>query len=156
MYVQSPLQNNRAKPNRRPKQQSSNNKSSFFGGIGNGTKNASHGKRVNPNTHRYTPADSAAQTADKSISPYKIIFFAIIAGAFGILYLSHVFATQKEYKAVLELRREYEKIQRLHADRQFTYDRMTGPAEVYSRAKTLGLKDGGPADGIITVKNRDR
>lgn len=153
MYVQSPLQNNRAKPNRRPKQQSSN-KSSFFGG--NGNKNRSHGKRVHPNTHSYTPADTASQTADKSISPFKVMLFAIFAGAFGILYLSHVFATQKEYKAVLELRREYEKIQRLHADRQFTFDRMTGPAEVYSRAKTLGLKDGGPADGIITVKNRGR
>lgn len=150
MYVQSPLQNSRPKPNRRPKQ--SDSKSSFFGG----KRNSSNAKRVNKNTHGYTPADTAAQAADKSISPFKIILFAVFAGAFGIIYLSHVFATQKEYKAVLELRREYEKIQRLHADRQFTYDRMTGPAEVYSRAKTLGLRDGGPADGIITVKKDAR
>lgn len=154
MYVQSPLQNNRAKPNRRQKQQSSKSKAAFFGGNGHAPK--SHGRRIDPNTHRYTPAEAAAHASEKKVSPFKIILFAVFAGAFGILYLSHVFATQKEYKAVLELRREYEKIQRLHADRQFTYDRMTGPAEVYSRAKTLGLKDGGPADGVITIKDRGR
>ena len=29
---------------------------------------------------------------------------------------------------------------------------MIGPAEVYERAKKLGLQDGGPAEGIIYIE----
>lgn len=88
------------------------------------------------------------------LSPGKVIFFSLILGVFGLIYLTHVFSTQKHLKDVNQLQREYEKVKRLYADRKFTYDRMIGPAEVYDRAKKLGLKDGGPANGIIYVEGK--
>lgn len=89
---------------------------------------------------------------EKRISSGKVIFFSLIIGALGLMYLNHVFSTQKKLKEVNLLQREYVKVKRLYADRKFTYDRMIGPAEVYERAKKLGLKDGGPADGVIYVE----
>jgi hypothetical protein len=98
------------------------------------------------------PSSVGEAKKGKSISAGKVIFFTLIFGAIGLAYLNHVFSTQQSLKEVMMLQREYEKVKRLHADRKFTYDRMIGPAEVYDRAKRLGLKDGGPADGIIYVE----
>ncbi|TNE74491.1 hypothetical protein EP331_01515 [bacterium] len=98
------------------------------------------------------PSTEKTEKKGKGISAGKVIFFTLIFGAVGLMYLNHVFSTQQRLKEVLELQREYEKVKRVYADRKFTYDRMIGPAEVYERAKKLGLKDGGPANGIIYVE----
>lgn len=92
-------------------------------------------------------------TGLSKISSGKVMLFSIIFGAAGLLYLNHVYAVQKHHKEVLMLQREHEKARRLYSDRKFTYDRMIGPAEVYERAKVLGLQDGGPADGIIYMED---
>jgi uncharacterized protein HemX len=93
--------------------------------------------------------DSNKEKSKSKVSSGKLILLSLVLGAAGLLYLNHVYAVQQHYKEVLQLQREYEKTRRLYSDRKFTYDRMVGPAEVYDRAKVLGLQDGGPADGII-------
>jgi len=97
-------------------------------------------------------ATKTPKSKSKSISSGKVILLSLLVGIAGLIYLNHVFAVQKSYKEVLQLQREYEKVKRLYADRKFTYDRMIGPAEVYERAKKLGLQDGGPAEGIIYIE----
>lgn len=140
MYVKSTLGNSKGK--------SKSSRTNSMGVpmqqyVGDSTK---HGKS-NIKTAAKTP-----KAKSKSISSGKVILLSLLVGVAGLIYLNHVFAVQKSYKEVLELQREYEKVKRLYADRKFTYDRMIGPAEVYERAKKLGLQDGGPAEGIIYIE----
>ncbi len=141
MYVKSSLGSTNSKPNKKrtnsmgvPMQQY----------VGDTSKS---GKR---NVKKET---KLVKGKSKSISSGKVILLSLLVGIAGLIYLNHVFAVQKSYKEVLQLQREYEKVKRLYADRKFTYDRMIGPAEVYERAKKLGLQDGGPAEGIIYIEN---
>lgn len=83
---------------------------------------------------------------------WKMILIIIAVGIGGLGYLNHVFKTQAILKEVGELEREYEKTRRIHADRKFTFERMTGPSEVYDRARQQGLVHGGAAEGVIIVK----
>lgn len=85
------------------------------------------------------------------ISPWKIIMGTIIAGLIGLLYLNHVFETQQLLSEVNHLQREHDKALREYADRRYVYNRMIGPAEIYSKAHKLGLIDGGTSDQIIIV-----
>ncbi|HKJ34694.1 MAG TPA: hypothetical protein VKA34_22915 [Balneolales bacterium] len=88
------------------------------------------------------------------IQPWKIIVGSIIIGLSGLLYLNHVFETQRLLKEVNHLKQNYTKTKRIYEDRKFTYDRMIGPAEIYSKAKKLGLINGGPADKVIIIKDK--
>lgn len=110
----------------------------------------------NPETrtvnHASRKRGKSTKSSKSSLSSSKIIFISLIIGAVGLLYLNHIYAVQQDYKEVLQLQRDLEKARRLYSDRKFTYDRMIGPAEVYDRAKVLGLQDGGPADGIIYLE----
>lgn len=82
-------------------------------------------------------------------SPTRLILFSLAMGLAGTLYLTHVFQTQGILREVQQLRREYERVARVHADVRRNYDRMTGPAEVYRRAGSLGMVSGGAADPVI-------
>lgn len=86
------------------------------------------------------------------VRPWKVIVGAIVLGIFGVLYISHVFATQQLLREVQRLEREYNQARRLNNSYQLKYDRMTGPAQIYEKAKDMGLINGGPAERIIEVK----
>ncbi|HET6528270.1 MAG TPA: hypothetical protein VFG39_05930 [Balneolaceae bacterium] len=86
------------------------------------------------------------------VKPWKVIVGAIALGIFGVLYISHVFATQQLLREVQQLEREYNQARRLNNSYQLKYDRMTGPAQIYEKAKGMGLINGGPAERIIEVK----
>lgn len=85
------------------------------------------------------------------IRPWKIIVATIIVGLAGVLYLNHVFETQQLYSEVNHLQREHDKAMRIYADRRYVYNRMIGPADIYSKAHKLGLIDGGTSDQVITI-----
>lgn len=141
MYVKSNLKNRATRPNKRDSNR-------------NGRKNSDHSATFdNEMAIHYMTGQSAAQAMkNRRSSAWKIILFSVFVGVLGLTYINHVFSMQQEYHEVIELQREYEKIKRIHSDHKFTYDRMIGPAEVYSRAKTLGLSDGGPSDGVVIIK----
>ncbi|MCC5926630.1 MAG: hypothetical protein JJU41_08725 [Bacteroidetes bacterium] len=84
------------------------------------------------------------------VSPFKMIAITILIGVLGYIYIAHIFYTQQLLREVNQLRISFENTRVDHTDVQLTYERMTGPSEVYNRAKAIGLVDGGPADRIIT------
>lgn len=100
------------------------------------------------------PKRSRIRSAIKSmhIPAGKVILYSVIAGVLGAVYLQHVFTTQAILADVNQLRRDHDRAMIRHSDLRFTYQRMTGPADVYIRAKELGMVDGGPADQQILLK----
>jgi hypothetical protein len=86
------------------------------------------------------------------IAPWKIILGVILLGGLGILYLHHVFATQKLLSKVQNIEQQYQQAKRSHKKFRMEYDRLTGPAVITQKAKKMGLIDGGAAKKIIKVK----
>lgn len=85
--------------------------------------------------------------------PWKLILVSVLIGILGSLYLTHVFQTQQILFEVQQLRRDHERAERLYDDTRRNYDRMTGPAEVYRRAESMGMITGGAADPVIFIGN---
>lgn len=86
------------------------------------------------------------------ITPFRMIAATILLGVFGYLYISHVFYTQRLHSEVMTLRTQYDQVRIDQLNMQLSYERLTGPSDVYSKAKEMGLVDAGPADKIITPK----
>lgn len=134
-----------------------NKKGNGFGngnsnGNGNGSGSGNGKGRINavkPNRWK-KPVNGAASTR-KGPKASRLIMWSLIIGALGYGYITHVFSTQQLNSEVNELRRQFENVQATHASQALTYDRMTGPAEVYRRARELGFIDPGPADHVIII-----
>ncbi|MDZ7716093.1 MAG: hypothetical protein U5J95_07770 [Balneolaceae bacterium] len=139
MIVKSPLKKKKTKRNVRkaPSERSNGSTKSFTNGSTN------HGKRK---------SSSKKKSSFSGLKPWKIILGAFIVGAIGVLYLSHVFATQKLLREVNQLEREYNQAKRTNDDYRLIYDRMIGPAEIYGKAKDQGFINGGPAEKVIEVE----
>lgn len=91
-------------------------------------------------------------TVKERFQAWKLIGMIIVIGIIGLTYLNHVFQTQAILKDVNELELNFEKARRIHADRKFTFERLTGPSEVYDRASRQGLVHGGAAEGVVIIK----
>lgn len=91
-------------------------------------------------------------TVKERFQAWKLIGMIIIIGIIGLTYLNHVFQTQAILKDVNALELDFEKARRIHADRKFTFERLTGPSEVYDRASRQGLVHGGAAEGVVIIK----
>lgn len=111
--------------------------------IGQNSRTLQHG------IPRTSQAVHVGQRAVVKWPAWKIIFSTIGLGLLGVFYLNHVFYTQKLLREVNVLKLEHQKIRRIHADRTLTFQRMTGPAEVYKRARSMGLQNGGTDDPKI-------
>jgi len=118
------------------------------GGSTEGTKGTGRKASMNGNSNGSRTSKPKKQ---KLWSPWKLILFSIMIGIAGSLYLTHVFQTQNTLQEVQELRRDYERAHRIHTDVRRNYDRMTGPAEVYRRAESMGMVSGGAMDPVILV-----
>lgn len=122
-----------------------------------------HRQNVKPNLRKVNSTDSIpspSQKTSKKVSqgngiklsafkPTKIIAFTLVAAIFGFIYLTHVFATQELLGQVQQLQRDYEQTQQVHDELKLRYDRMTGPANIYRKARELGFINAGPADQIL-------
>ncbi len=122
-----------------------------------------HRQNVKPNLRKVNSTDSIpspSQKTSKKVSqgtgfklsafkPTKIIVFTLVAAIFGFIYLTHVFATQELLGQVQQLQRDYEQTQQVHDELKLRYDRMTGPANIYRKARELGFINAGPADQIL-------
>ena len=122
-----------------------------------------HRQNVKPNLRKVNSTDSIpspSQKTSKKVSqgtgiklsafkPAKIIAFTLVAAIFGFIYLTHVFATQELLGQVQQLQREYEQTQQVHDELKLRHDRMTGPANIYRKARELGFINAGPADQIL-------
>lgn len=110
----------------------------------------SNGRSHPPNTTR----PHKKRGVSRLWSPWKLILLSVALGLAGSIYLTHVFETQNRLREVQQLRSEHERAQRLHTEVRRNYERMTGPAEVYSRAASLGMITGGPNDPVLTMERR--
>lgn len=122
-----------------------------------------HRQNVKPNLRKVNSTDSIPSLSQKTskkvgqetgiklsaFKPTKIIVFTLVAAIFGFIYLTHVFATQELLGQVQQLQREYEQTQQVHDELKLRYDRMTGPANIYRKARELGFINAGPADQIL-------
>lgn len=88
----------------------------------------------------------------KLLSPGKLILWSVALGLAGTLYLTHVFQTQNTLQEVQQIRIEHERAQRIHTEARRNYEQMTGPAEIYSRAQSLGMISGGATDPVIIIE----
>lgn len=84
--------------------------------------------------------------------PWKVIIGSIVIGALGLLYLTHIFATQHLLEEVQILEAEYNRSRAQYDELKLRYDRMIGPAEIYRKAEEQGFINGGPADKVIILK----
>lgn len=141
MIVKSPLKEKKLKKNRRTNGGSRSNGINGFISGGNGTV---YGRRPS--------AKKQKKLSLPRPSAWKVILCAVVIGALGVLYLSHVFATQQLLEEVQQLEQEYIQAKRHHADYRLTYDRMIGPKEIYQKAKEQGFINGGPADKVIVIE----
>lgn len=97
-------------------------------------------------------ADAKQPVSSKSFSAGRAISVTFLLGLAGVIYLAHVFATQRIIRDMQVLQKEYERARRLYEDRVLTYQRKTGPAEIQLKAKAAGFEFGGLHDETITVK----
>lgn len=137
MMVQSPLKREQVKPNLRkvPRPDIASPSPS----------SAKAGKRS-------AKQGTLARTGFPAIKPGKVILATILIGAFGFAYLTHVFATQRLLQEVQQMEKQYNKARQIHDELKLSYDRMVGPAEIYSKAKEQGFINGGPADKVIVIE----
>ncbi|HKK44353.1 MAG TPA: hypothetical protein VJ964_02445 [Balneolaceae bacterium] len=144
MLIKSPMRKEKVKPNRRNKsagKKKDRTKKSFRSN-GGGT----YGKRIQADKEK------KKKLSLPQIKPWKVIVGAIVIGALGVLYLNHVFATQKLLQDVQKMQRKYNQAKRMHNDYKLTYDQMIGPSEIYQKAKEHGFVNGGPAEKVIEVQ----
>lgn len=142
MLVKSPMKKEKVHPNKRKKKSTRKKSKKSNGTSGSGAK--AYGKRVKKGKKSRIPLPK--------VKPWKVITGAIVLGLLGMLYLKHVFATQELWRDVQQVEREYNQAKRLHSNYRLTYDRLIGPAEIYDKAKGMGLINGGPAEKVIEVK----
>jgi hypothetical protein len=144
MIVKSPLKEKKTRPNLR-RVPTPDNGSNGKGFRKDSAGPASYGRRINSEKKK-------KRLALPKVKPWKVILGAFAFGAFGLLYLNHVFATQELLREVQRLEREYNQARRMHSDYKLMYDRLIGPAAIYEKAKEQGFINGGPAEKIIEVE----
>lgn len=135
MIVQSPLKKHDIRPNLR-KVPLPNNKTAS-------RKNKRAGS---------TEKKASSKMGLPTVKPWKVIIGSVIIGVLGLLYLTHVFATQHLLEEVQGLEAEYNKARAQYDELKLRYDRMIGPAEIYRKAEKQGFVNGGPADKVIIIK----
>lgn len=139
MLVKTPAKDKEVKPNKRKQKQKKRDTSR------SGSKQSfeNHGRRVKKKDSKLSLPN---------ISPWKVILGVILLGGLGILYLHHVFATQKLLNKVQTMEQTYQQSKRNYKLVRMKYDRLTGPIKITKEAKSMGFIDGGPAQKIIKVK----
>ncbi|MEX0944893.1 MAG: hypothetical protein WD513_07620 [Balneolaceae bacterium] len=106
-----------------------------------------YGRRVNKTpTKRKLPV----------FTPWKVALASFLIGICGILYIGHVFDTQQALLDVNQLENEYNKAKRIYNQHRLTYDRLTGPKEIYQQARLSGFVNAGPADQIIIIQPEEK
>lgn len=107
---------------------------------------SSHGRRTRTNEKSITNKLPV-------FTPWKIVLASLLIGICGIYYINHVFQTQQTLLEVNQLQIEHNRAMRQYHEKRLTYDRMTGPKEIYQKARQQGFINAGPADLIIKIES---
>lgn len=145
MIIKSPNRKQNARPNVRSASQGTRRRP-------NGQSGSNGHAKVYGKPLKEKKQDDERKVRLSDIKPWKIIVASIALGVFGVLYISHVFRTQRLLRDVQKMEQRYNKAKRRHDEYKLTYDRMIGPAEIYNKAKEQGFINGGPAEKVITIE----
>ncbi len=154
MLVQTKLTDKKKKTRRHSVRRAKNRNGKKLGpsSNGGGSKGSITGGHIPPYGKRKAKKANPSKINLPSFTPWKVILTSFLIGICGILYITHVFNTQQALEELQMLEREYNKINRLHAEKRLEYDRLIGPKEVYQRARQQGFVNAGPADRVIILK----
>ncbi|MEX0993967.1 MAG: hypothetical protein WD599_00475 [Balneolaceae bacterium] len=147
MFVQSAFTDTKTRSNKRVRPKTS--KKSFRSVTGKINGSGSNGSSSTYGTRRKNGTQSKIKFPE--ISAWKVILISCLIGAFGILYISHVFSTQQTLQEVQQLESEFIKIKRIHSEKRLEFDRMVGPKEIYQKAQEQGFINAGPADRVLIL-----
>lgn len=144
MYVQTPSKKKQKGVS--GGQPAQNKKKNFFTKEFNtGGSAPDYGRRINTDKKN-------KPTKLPAFTPWKIVLAGFLIGICGIIYISHVFSTQKTLTEVNQLESEYNKALRIYQEKRLAYERLTGPKIIYQKARELGYVNAGPADQIIYIR----
>lgn len=148
MFMKTPLKKENVKKNRRGisggKPSKNKRRTIFSSNKLTGGSAPNHGRRINK-----TPKTKAALPV---FTPWKVLLASFLIGTCGILYIGHVFSTQQLLIDVNQLETEYNQTKRLYDEKRLTFDRMTGPKEIYQKAREQGFINPGPADQVLILQ----
>ena len=131
MMVSSPLQRQNVTPNLRK--------------VNTHDSTTSSPPKTSKNTNRSSSFKLSA------LKPTKVMAITLFMAVMGFFYLTHVFSTQELLSEVQKLEMAYKDAQLIHDELQLRYDRMTGPANIYRKARELGFINAVPADYVLEV-----
>lgn len=118
--------------------------------LGNGFKSdgaaSNYGRRLNTAPKRKLPV----------FTPWKVVLASFLIGICGLLYIGHVFDTQQALAEVNRLENQFNRVHRVYNQQRLTYDRLTGPKEIYQQARLNGFVNAGPADQVIIIQKEDK
>ncbi|MCH8486356.1 MAG: hypothetical protein LAT75_05785 [Candidatus Cyclonatronum sp.] len=91
----------------------------------------------------------AAKKQEKKSGVLKIYGILFAVGLLAMAYITHQYAMQQLLDEVGQSQRELDRVQMIHEARVLRYQQLTGPSEVFSRARAQGFEHIGPADFVI-------
>ncbi|MEX0593383.1 MAG: hypothetical protein WD115_01300 [Balneolaceae bacterium] len=98
-----------------------------------------------------TPKRGSRRLILPEIAPWKMILGSLCIGLCGLLYITHLLSTQQLLEEVQTLQHEYNRTHRIYNETKLAYDRVTGPKEIYQRARNAGFVNAGPTDIILNL-----
>ena len=109
--------------------------------------------------HHSTRKDTATRNARTStrikkqgLKAWKVIAWSLGVGLAGFLYISHQYQTQQTLLEVRGLEKSYRQSLLQVQDLQMQLDRVTGPKEIYQKAREQGFVNAGTDHRVLKVE----
>jgi cell division protein FtsL len=109
--------------------------------------------------HHSTRKDTATRNARTStrikkqgLKAWKVIAWSLGVGLAGFLYISHQYQTQQMLLEVRGLEKSYRQSLLQVQDLQMQLDRVTGPKEIYQKAREQGFVNAGTDHRVLKVE----
>jgi cell division protein FtsL len=109
--------------------------------------------------HHSTRKDAATRNARTStrnkkqgLKAWKVIAWSLGVGLAGFLYISHQYQTQQMLLEVRGLEKSYRQSLLQVQDLQMQLDRVTGPKEIYQKAREQGFVNAGTDHRVLKVE----
>jgi cell division protein FtsL len=86
------------------------------------------------------------------LKAWKVIAWSLGVGLAGFLYISHQYQTQQTLLEVRGLEKSYRQSLLQVQDLQMQLDRVTGPKEIYQKAREQGFVNAGTDHRVLKVE----
>lgn len=121
-----------------------------------GTVASASGARGGHHSTRKDAATRNARTSTRNkkqgLKAWKVIAWSLGVGLAGFLYISHQYQTQQTLLEVRGLEKSYRQSLLQVQDLQMQLDRVTGPKEIYQKAREQGFVNAGTDHRVLKVE----